>query len=431
MPKVSLVLPSLNVAKYIDECIESVMRQTLRDIEIICVDAGSTDGTWHKLQEYASQDDRIILVSSDKKSYGYQVNIGIAMAKGEYIAIIETDDCIRPNMLEDLYFRAKEYELDYVKGSFTAFVRSEDKDSFHSVNKKYIITDKIIEPRKYVKLFSEDNSIWTGIYRREFLISNEIKLNETPGAAFQDIGFLMQVLSKAEKAMYVKDAYYNYRIGRAESSVYNDGIVRYVYQEFDWLLNELRLQKTEALYVRLVESVLYETGDLLKKYDYPEGLSLIKDYYDFFKYELTYALERGYLTSQFIEPEIWTELILYLDDLDRFIFYKKAQGIREKQKCLELEHFSREDEPVVIFGAGVYGKNVFERLEAVGVSVVAFTDNSEDKWDQPMQGKAILEPCICLERYPCARYVIANKKHWYEIMLQLIESGIDNYYIWR
>ena len=83
MPVVSILMPSLNVVKYISECMESVIRQTLKDIEIICIDAGSTDGTFEKLVEYTEKDNRIRIIKSDRKSYGYQMNLGIDAAKGE------------------------------------------------------------------------------------------------------------------------------------------------------------------------------------------------------------------------------------------------------------------------------------------------------------------------------------------------------------
>ena len=101
--KVSVILPSLNVKKYIRECIDSVIHQTLKEIEVIFVDAGSTDGTLEILEEYSSKDDRITLMRSDKKSYGYQVNLGIKQARGKYIGIVETDDFIDPKMYEELY----------------------------------------------------------------------------------------------------------------------------------------------------------------------------------------------------------------------------------------------------------------------------------------------------------------------------------------
>ena len=80
-PLVSVIMPSLNVVKYIDECIQSVLNQSLKEIEIICVDAGSTDGTYERLKEYETNDSRVRVILSDKRSYGYQVNLGIKESK--------------------------------------------------------------------------------------------------------------------------------------------------------------------------------------------------------------------------------------------------------------------------------------------------------------------------------------------------------------
>ena len=87
MPKVSIIMPSLNVAPYITECMESVIHQTLQDLEILCVDAGSTDGTWEILEEYSKRDGRIRLIRSPQKSYGYQMNLGIREAVGRKITL--------------------------------------------------------------------------------------------------------------------------------------------------------------------------------------------------------------------------------------------------------------------------------------------------------------------------------------------------------
>ena len=81
--KISIILPSLNVVDYISECIESVLTQTLSEIEIICVDAASSDGTYETLEKYAKQDSRIKLLHSEKKSYGKQVNMGLSIAEGK------------------------------------------------------------------------------------------------------------------------------------------------------------------------------------------------------------------------------------------------------------------------------------------------------------------------------------------------------------
>lgn len=119
--KVSVLMPSFNVVNYINQCILSVVNQTLKDIQIICIDAGSSDGTLEILEKHANTDDRITIIHSDKRSYGYQMNLGINAAKGEYISIVETDDIAEPDMLEVLYNTAYGRNIDYIKGTAIQF----------------------------------------------------------------------------------------------------------------------------------------------------------------------------------------------------------------------------------------------------------------------------------------------------------------------
>ena len=128
--KVSIILPSLNVARYIDECIKSVINQSLQEIEIICVDSGSIDGTKKIIENYAKQDARIKMIGSDKKSYGRQVNLGIMHAHGEYIAIVETDDFIIPDMYQCLYEYAKLDKLDYIAADFEMFYQLQNSSYY-------------------------------------------------------------------------------------------------------------------------------------------------------------------------------------------------------------------------------------------------------------------------------------------------------------
>ena len=121
MPEISVIMPSYNVKAFIRESVCSVLDQTMRDIEVLCIDAGSGDGTWEILQELSKKDRRICLYQSDIKSYGYQINMGIRLAKGDYIAVVETDDYIDPGMYEKLFGTAKKYDCDYVKSDYIAY----------------------------------------------------------------------------------------------------------------------------------------------------------------------------------------------------------------------------------------------------------------------------------------------------------------------
>lgn len=219
-PKISVIMPSLNVGNYIEQCIKSVLDQTLTDFEIICIDAGSTDGTVEILQKYAKEDSRIQIINTDKKSYGYQVNLGISKARGDYIAIVETDDYIDPKMFETLYNLNENNTVDIIKGNFyhqydyldNTFTLNIDqaKDRLEN-NSSFTLDD---EP-----LFIEGHpSIWSGIYRRKFLEENNIKLLEEPAGGWVDNPFFYETAMLARKIRYIPDAFYYYRESNPNSS---------------------------------------------------------------------------------------------------------------------------------------------------------------------------------------------------------------------
>ncbi|HIU67085.1 MAG TPA: glycosyltransferase, partial [Candidatus Caccomorpha excrementavium] len=110
--KVSVVVPVCNVEQYLRECLDSIMGQTLREIEIICVNDGSSDSCMDILREYAQADTRIKVINKVNAGYGHTMNLGIDMAQGEYIGIVESDDFVVPEMYQELYDIATAHDLD-------------------------------------------------------------------------------------------------------------------------------------------------------------------------------------------------------------------------------------------------------------------------------------------------------------------------------
>lgn len=193
MPKVSIIIPTYNVEDYLRECMDSVTRQTLKDIEIICINDGSTDGSLEILKEYADKDPRIVLVDKENEGYGVGMNIGLDKASGEYIGIVEPDDFVPLNMYEDLYNTAKENDLDFVKADFYRFTRNCENGNMELIYNHLDSTgenyNQVINPfeKPYITKFIMNT--WSGIYRREYIEKYHIRHNTTPGASFQDNGF--------------------------------------------------------------------------------------------------------------------------------------------------------------------------------------------------------------------------------------------------
>ena len=117
-PKVSVIIPIFNVERYLSQCLDSVVNQTLKEIEIICVNDGSTDKSLDIIKEYASKDSRIVIIDKKNSGYGHSMNCGMDIAKGEYIGIIESDDYAELQMFEKLYNLANKKNLDVVKSGF-------------------------------------------------------------------------------------------------------------------------------------------------------------------------------------------------------------------------------------------------------------------------------------------------------------------------
>lgn len=219
-PKISVIMPSLNVGDYMEECLSSVLNQTFENIEIICVDAGSTDDTLDIIQRHKKEDNRIKILNSDKKSYGHQMNLGINASQGTYISIVETDDYIEEDMLEKLYSYSENDSVDIIKGNFN-YVNDYDKNNIQIIrdNSKIKLTCDNTFKLTEQPLFIEGHpSIWAGIYLKKFLTRNNITFMEVPKGGWVDNPFFYETAIKADKIRYIEDCVYNYRITNPNSS---------------------------------------------------------------------------------------------------------------------------------------------------------------------------------------------------------------------
>ena len=244
MAKVSIIIPTYNVEQYLVECMESVVRQTLKDIEIICINDGSTDHSLEILKSYAEKDDRIILVDKENGGYGIGMNIGLEKATGEYIGIVEPDDYVPLHMYEDLYQVAKENDLDFVKADFYRFKRNDANGNMELVY--FHLSDdandynKVFDPSQTPRAVNFVMNTWSGIYRREFLEKNHIRHNETPGASFQDNGFFFQTFAFGKRAMIINKPYYMNR-----RNEYKREYIQRISAEFNRAMQLGELKKSE------------------------------------------------------------------------------------------------------------------------------------------------------------------------------------------
>lgn len=275
--KVSIVIPVCNVETYLRECLDSAVNQTLKDIEIICVNDGSTDSSLAILKEYAEKDERVKIISKDNAGYGHTMNIGMDMAAGEYIGILESDDYVKLDMYETLYNVAKSKNIDMVKADFYRFTMQDGyMHLFYNVlTNNPDLYNQIIYGADNIDMFKFTNT-WSGIYKYEFLKSYNIRHQETPGASYQDNGFWFQTTAAASTIYYMDRPFYMNRRDNPNSSVYQIHKIDMANNEYAYIYrflenhHELKEKHLKYYLVKKYDNYFYcyRQLDSLAKRDY-------------------------------------------------------------------------------------------------------------------------------------------------------------------
>ncbi len=217
-PKVSVIVPVYKSEAYLVQCLESTVRQTLKEIEILLVDEGDDDECWKIMRYYAGIEPRIVCVHAKHGGYGASVNAGIEIARGEYIGIVEADDYIEKNMYEKMYSVGEQHSADIVKCNYNDHVDGDDEFEFkkypYFASKKimhHVPENKLFAPRDFPMVFAFHPSIWSCLYKRQYLLDHNIRFHRDRGI-YLDTMFRFQTFLNTDKMVYISNYFYNYRI---------------------------------------------------------------------------------------------------------------------------------------------------------------------------------------------------------------------------
>lgn len=241
-PIVSVIVPVYNNEHYVVPCMRSLLAQTLENIEIICINDGSTDGSSSVLHNFANADPRVIVVDKENGGYGVGINTGLRMAQGKYVTILESDDFADLDMLETLVAYAEAFDLDVAKANFSLYWSKKiKKDQFLELFAPFEC-DKLIDPsnRDDQHCFYVQPAIWSAIYRADFIRDNNLWLLETPGAAYQDTAFNFKIWACARRVMFVHRPFVHYRQDNEASSINHPGKVNNIRLEYAEIRRWLR-----------------------------------------------------------------------------------------------------------------------------------------------------------------------------------------------
>lgn len=334
--KVSIIVPVCNVERYLSECLDSVIHQTLDDIEIICVNDGSTDNSLKILREYEKKDARIKVVTKDNSGYGNTMNVGIDAAKGKYIGIVESDDYVEKNMFERLYETAELYQSEIVKSDHYIF---STKDGYKKSEYQWLCPieyyNRILNADICPEIYTFTMMNWTGIYRTDFIRNNKIRHNETPGASFQDNGFWFQVISFAKKIVFIHEAFYYYRQDNPNSSINNKKKVFCICDEYKYMQSILKNHPefTEEYYKRFFEKKLFNYLNSYRRIADEYKLEFLEK----ISKEFEEDLKEPMLKVESLDPWIFTQInriidspkLFYIED-GLYAYHQKYQKVHEK-----------------------------------------------------------------------------------------------------
>lgn len=320
VPLISVIVPCCDVEKYLRECMDSITGQSLEDMEIICLNDGSKDGTLEILREYERKDSRVRVIDKPNTGYGATVNMGLELSRGKYVGIIESDDYIEPEMFEKLCGAAERDDLDYVRCLFREFNEVEgtvrDEDYGH-----FVEFGTVFRPLEHPAAFMTYPAIWAAVYRRTFLNANGIRFLETPGASYQDISFAFKVALCAERSEILPDVLHNYRIN-GNSSVSSHAKVFCVCDEDREMR---RFAEERGLYAEIREMLALRTFINYKwNYNRLASMEMKRKFMKVWSPLMRGLLERGEVTSEWFSTgrRFRTMLIAYAPWL--YYFVRKA-----------------------------------------------------------------------------------------------------------
>lgn len=228
MKKVSVIIPVYNVENYLRKCLDSLVNQTLKDIEIIVVNDGTLDNSQEIIDEYVKKyPKKVVSIIQENGGQGAARNTGLLHAKGEYIGYVDSDDYVEENMYEELYKKAKEEDSDIVICGNNVVKENYEFLSKEDVDKEFLLGKM---------------AVWNKIYKKNIIVDNKIQFRSK--VWYEDLDFTMKVYFSSKKISYVDKPLYNYLL-REGSTMNNNNIKRNLelIEAFDSLIDYCKDKK--------------------------------------------------------------------------------------------------------------------------------------------------------------------------------------------
>lgn len=265
--KVSVIVPVYNVEQYIEECLDSLVNQTLDDIEIIIINDGSTDNSQEIINKYSKKYKNIKSFIQENHGQAVARNVGLTHATGKYISYVDSDDYVEINMFKELYDEIEENNFDIV---ISNIIKEENGESY--VFKNYWNIKK--EANK--NFMTSHMGPVARLYSRELLIKNNFKFME--GVIYEDLGSIPVLGMYTKKIKYINKAYYHYRVREGSSmkqKKYNEKLES-IFKVMESLSNNISEEYNEELEYLYIEHLLYSASLRFIEFNKKDKLLIIR-----------------------------------------------------------------------------------------------------------------------------------------------------------
>lgn len=402
---VTIIIPVYNVDKYLEKCLESVINQTYKNLQIICVDDASTDNSLTILKKYLALDTRIQLVINEKnKGQAFSRNAGFAKVEGKYTYFLDSDDYIKPDAIERLYCYAEKnnteaiYFNSSICGDFESYGRGP------SVNYEMQNNEKIIYdgPTLFKKM--NDNgvyvtSVWRCFWKTEFLIINDLKFESTFKTS-EDFVFSTQAILLGKRMMVVNETYHIYR--RREGSLTTEASekkVIFIFKGYCLLLDFWHNHQFQV-----------EIDNILREY-LNKKLILVKRLYFRNKYKVSKDdFELG------IEQHLFEMMVAQE--------YEKSLNYIDEDIVQEIKKFKH----IIVYGAYIYATEVVERLERKGFHIYSLAVTHMHEKVEGINGIPVQEiEDLCYIKEDAIVVLGVGKINREDVIATLRKYGFTNY----
>lgn len=379
IPKVSVIIPVYNVEEYLEKCIESVRNQSFRDIEIIVVNDGSTDGSRGLLDKFS--DDRMVIIDKENGGLSSARNAGIEIARGEYLAFVDSDDWIDSKYIENMYCVCKEKNCDIVQCSYVDVLDDlDDSVNETSDNTPMVYSGKEFSYAMHTLLSWRCNLTWNKLYRKELFSDIRFPL----GKIHEDEFTTYKVIWKADKVGAISDKLYYYRHR-------NGSIMQQPY-------SKKRLDASEAFFER---AFFYESNG---------------------EEELAYLTKQQHynwvLSQKKLLMSAGDEILLCLEDIEEQLKKELSHSTFEKSiKRISggVFPFSKVEKgtSIILYGGGEIGRHYYRQVFSQDYcNIILWVDKNVEK----CRGQGV--PVVSIEN------ILSCEESWDYVVI-----AIDNYRI--